>query len=209
MAHLILVRSVRKTIVRGLIVTLCLLLLTAAVVFKMCWRDVFGRSGPYAFVNLVRQGWFSFVFGRFILLTLIVLGMRGLWRWSRAIGTMVAVLLTIGLVVFIIMKSYSPVGSYGFIPGFHDDMDHYFRLADGKVDLVHNLPRLNADYGHYEKTADGWLLTYGGKDPSVCRLRFSVFGIYLTKIEDRQATNFLPRRIIPFLRPGWIPDWLQ
>ena len=175
----------------------------------MCWRDVFGAWGPYAFVNLVRQGWFGFVLLRFVMLFLIVFAVRGLWHRSRAFGAAVAVLLIIGLTVFTVIKSYSPDGNYGLIPGLGDEMDHYFRLAGGKVDLVHNYPPLSADYGHYEKTADGWFLTYGGQDPSVCRLRFSVFGIYLTKIEDPQVTNFLPRRIIPVLRPGWMPDWLQ
>src|SRR5581483_589834 len=191
---------IRRT-ARALTVIVCSLLLTAAVLVNMGAHDYAG------FIYFIRTGWFSFVLARIMALFLVVLAVLWLWQRSRAVGISVAGVLILSLTAFTAMKSYSPVGSYAVIPGLGHDMDHYFRLADGKVDLIHDFPRLDADYGHYEKTADGWFLTYGGKDdPSVCRLRFSVFGIYLTDTEN-DAHHFLPRRMIPFLRPRWMPDW--
>jgi hypothetical protein len=192
---------IRRTI-RALIVIVCSLLLTAAVLVNM------GAHNYHGFMNFMRMGWFSFVLGRIVALFLVVLALRRLWQWSRAVGMSLAGLVIIGLTAFSVIKSYSPAGVYGLVPGLNDDMDHYFRLAGGKVDLIHDFPRLHGDYGHYEKTIDGWFLTYGGKDPSVCRLKFSVLGIYLIDVESG-AHRFLPRRIIPFLRPGWMPDWFQ
>jgi lysylphosphatidylglycerol synthetase-like protein (DUF2156 family) len=191
----------RKRIVRGLIVTACVLLLTTAVLVNM-------GALRYGFVNSVNAGWFGFVLARIVELFLVVLAVRRLWRWSRAIGASVAAVLILGLTIFSVTASYSPAGIYSDVDEYGRDEDHYFLFADGKVDDIHKDTR--GQWGRYEKTADGWIFTQQSNgQPLVWRLKFSVFGIYMYTTENPEPRLFLPRRIIPLLRPRWMPNWLQ
>ena len=195
-----------RRIIPDVIIIMCLPLLTVAVLLNMGWRGGDGRWHSYEFIDLTRQGWFSFVLARFVGLYLIVLLVRRLWRWSHRIGISAATLLIIGFAVFSVVKSYSPDGIYCVVGEMAKYDDHYFLFAAGKVEDIHPDTRLR--YGHYEKTADGWVVITNDEEPYTEKLKFSVFGIYLTKA-DNPEPSFWPRRIIPFLRPSWIPDWLQ
>jgi ABC-type transport system involved in multi-copper enzyme maturation permease subunit len=191
-----------RRIVCGLIVIVCLLLLTAIVSVIEIW----GRwPGYFWFMNLVRAGWFSFVLVRIIVFFLVALAVRRLSRSSRAAGAAVAGLLILGVTIFSVMASYSPAGIYGVVDEIEGDGDHYYIFADGKVEDVYKDGR--AQWGRYEKTADGWVLTL--PDHRVFKLKSSWFGIWWTNVEAPDSTLCLGRRIIPFLRPDWMPNWLQ
>jgi hypothetical protein len=120
------------------------------------------------------------------------------------------------------VKSYSPEGTYGYVgeiepmndapdlaPALYRK-DHFIRLSAGKMDEFFGNVRL--PYGRYEKTPRGWILTQGwGENPLVWRLEFSILGIRMISVidNDKAATAYQPRRIIPVARPIWMPDWLQ
>ena len=204
-----LVRSIRKTIAPGLISIVCLVLLTAAILLYLGWDATFATTWGW-FINFVNQGWFGFVLACLVMLLLVVLGVRRLWRWFRPVGTSVGTLLIVGIAIFAIMKSYSPAGIYTNLDEYGRDYDHYWLLANGEMKDVSREGRLH--YGRYEKTSDGWILTrtdLADRDLFKSKLKFSVFGISLTDPEDPQAALFVPRRIIPFVRPKWMPNWLQ
>src|ERR1700676_2742670 len=86
--------------------------------------------------------------------------------------------------------------------------DHFFRLSGGRVDDFDG--DTHYQYGRYEKTRDGWVVVQRLHDGDgiVWRLKFSVFGILLINKENG-GTISLPRRLVPFMRPGWMPNWLQ
>jgi hypothetical protein len=190
-------------IIRGLVVIVCLFLLAAAVAVF----EIYGRwPGYFRLINLWNTGWIEFVLMRIVALFLIALAIGRLVRWSRAVGVSVAALVVLGLSIFVVLTSYSPTGIYGTIDEIpRCDGDHYYRLARGQFDSV---AKVGVDeMGHYEKTAEGWILTWAGN--SRYKLKFSWFGVWATSIESPQSGWILGRRIVPFLRPEWTPSWMQ
>jgi hypothetical protein len=205
----------RRRIGRTFIVAACLVLLAAIIVANMAgWRgDVF--------VNLVRMGWTSFMFVRLVALLLVLLAIRRLWRTSVAAAASMTAVVILGLGTFSVLKSYSPEGIYGFVgelepmndapdiaPEFYHK-DHFWRFSRGKVEDCFG--NVCGRYGRYEKTADGWIVIHEVEEPFAWKLQFSVFGFRLRKVEDHDPVfgELYPRRIIPFARPYWMPDWLQ
>jgi hypothetical protein len=204
-----------KPILHGMIVTVSLFVVTATLLAILA-----GRNG--AFIDLVRMGWFGFVFAHLAALLLLVLAIHWLWRSFPRIGAVVAASIVIGLGALSVVKSYSPEGTYGYVgeiepmndapdlaPALYRK-DHFIRLSAGKMDEFFGNVRL--PYGRYEKTPRGWILTQGwGENPLVWRLEFSILGIRMISVidNDKAATAYQPRRIIPVARPIWMPDWLQ
>jgi len=157
------------------------------------------------FTNFVHSSWFGFLSARFIALLLIALAVLWLWRRSRVVGVSIAVLLILGLTAFTVIKSYSPEGIYADLTDLSRDGDQYFLLSNGKLEwMSRNGPML---HWRYEKTKDGWIVTTS--DGEIQRLNFSVLGFQMTQQDTGRSTDFFPRRIVPFVRPDWVPDWLQ
>jgi len=207
------------------VVALCVLLIAMAIV---------ARSLDDPFVNLVNRGWFGFVFVRFVdlvsrgwvgfvfvrlvVLLLVALAIQRLWRRFAWIAASVTFLALIGLGAVAAVKSHSPDGTYGYvcelepvntlrdIPELYHK-DHFWRFSHDKVEDCFG--NRCAHYGRYEKTADGWIVIHEVQEPYTWKLQFSMFGYRLIRPEDGDATAFCPRRIIPFARPYWMPDWLQ
>jgi hypothetical protein len=202
-----------KRIVRGISFAVCTFLVAVAVVAVLAgWRaDVF--------VDFVRIGWFGFIFARLVALLIVGLALRRLWRsFPRSIAWITSLsILSFG--AFAVVKSYSPEGTYGCVgeyeptnnaPDLAPELyhkDHFWRFSHGKVDDCFG--NLCGRYGRYEKTADGWTVIQEVEEPFTWKLQFSVLGFRLIMVEDHGATAFHPRRIIPFARPYWMPDWLQ
>jgi hypothetical protein len=198
----------RNRVALGVIVIVCLLVFTVTVSFVELdgWRTVEKLGGWYGwFINLLRIGWFGFALVRMVALFLVVLAVRRVWRWSRAAGASVAALLVLGVTILILITSYSPAGVYGDIDEYAYDTDHYYILSGGRFENVYKNDVLHL--GHYEKTAGGWILTE--TDNSRYKLKPSWFGIWMINVEFPESREVLGRRIIPFLRPDWIPKWLQ
>jgi len=178
---------------------------------------VFAGASGSALIDLVRMGWIGFVLARLLLLFLIVLAVRRLWRTFPRLAASITALTILASGAFTVVKSSSPSGIYGFVgeiepmndaPDLAPDLyhkDHFWRLSAGKVDDCFGL--ICQHYGRYEKRGDGWVVIHELKEPYVWKLNFSILGFRL--ISDNGATAFYPRRIIAFPRPYWMPDWLQ
>ncbi len=158
------------------------------------------RSWFYWFVN---SPYSSFLIGRFVVLLLLILAIALVWRRCRAFGVSITLLLVLGIAVFSVLKSYSPDGIYADL--LSHESDSYFLLSNGKIEWITK----NGSMLHwrYEKTKEGWIVTTS--DGEVQKLKFSVFGIQMTQPDTGRSTDFFPRRIIPFVRPEWMPKWLQ
>jgi hypothetical protein len=163
------------------------------------------------------MGWVGFVFARLVALTLIVLAIRRLWRSFPRFSALIAALAILVLSAFTVLKSYSPEGVYGFVgeiepmnnaPDLAPEVyhrDHFWRLSDGKMQDCFG--RVCGQSIPYKKTRDGWVLVPKTEQPYWEKLQFSVFGFRL--VTHNGSGAFYPRRIIPFARPYWMPDWLQ
>jgi hypothetical protein len=169
------------------------------------------------FINSVRKGWFGFIFARLVALFLVVLALRRLWRWSPLFGGLISGLGILFLGGFFAVKSYSPDGVYGFVgeiePSndspwspelFHKD--HFWRISGAKVQDCYG--DICGPFAQYKKTPDGWVIVAEDGRDFWSKLQFSVFGFRLVS-NNRLKTEFYPRRIIPFARPYWMPQWMQ
>src|ERR1700676_3416949 len=67
------------------------------------------------FIDLMREGWVSFVLARLVAVALVALAIRRVWRSYPRVGVWVTASLLLGLAAFGAVKSYSPAGTYGFI----------------------------------------------------------------------------------------------
>jgi hypothetical protein len=205
----VLLRSILTRTVFALVAIECLLLVTAAILFvELDGWGGFGKVGDWHrwLVDCVNAGWFGFVLIRLTGLGLVALAVRRLWRWSRTVGASVATLLIAVLTMFCVMTSYSPAGVYGYVDEIErwPDEDHYFRFCGGNFEEVHKDGVFHM--GHYEKTADGWILIWAD---TRYNLKSSWFGIWQINAEFSENRSLLGRRIIPFLRPASGPNWLQ
>jgi hypothetical protein len=194
-------------------IAFCLQLMSVVIVAVMA-----GWLGD-PFSALLGEGWVGFVFVRFLILLLVAVAIRSLWRSFPRVTALVTALAILSLAAFAIVESNSPDGTYGCVgelepmndaPDIAPELyhkDHFWRFSHGKVEDCFG--NECSHYGRYEKTADGWVVVHEIEEPFTWRLQFSVFGFRLIRIEDQGATAFCPRRIIPFPRPYWMPDWLQ
>lgn len=197
-----------KRIVVGLLAVMCLLLLTIIVlsIELNAQRGVQFQVGWYDWLfYLVYGGWFGYVLLRIVGLFVVGLAVRRVWRRSFVVGVSLAVLAVLSLSLFAFMKSYSPAGIYGAVDQLEGNGDHYYVFGGGRVRYVDK--DTDVQWGRYEKTLDGWTLTTA--DHVVYKLKASWFGLCLTNVAAPKSKMIWGRRIVPFLRPDWMPNWLQ
>jgi hypothetical protein len=69
--------------------------------------------------------------------------------------------------------------------------------------------------GSYYRKNDQWILRMDRKDDVLDeqKLRFSVLGFdtLIPPIEGNEGgpTSFNRRRLVPFTKPSWMPEWLE
>jgi hypothetical protein len=204
-----LIRAILLRTAYGLIVIESLLLLTTVVLFVEfdAWRGgEFLNVWHGWLLGMVNASWFAFVLIRITAVFLAALLVGWLWRRSRTIGATIGIGLLLAITTFCIMTSYLPAGIYGVVDEIErwPDEDHYYRFANGKFESVSKDGAVQM--GHYEKTADGWILSWAD---TRYKLKSSWFGIWMINAEFPENRSFLGRRILPFLRPASCPYWLQ
>lgn len=150
----------------------------------------------------------------------LLLGALGLWRlWRSAprIALPLTAVVLLGGAALVTATSVSPAGKYAIGDcrgGDHEyTEDEYYELSGGVFyDVVagrrHRM-------GSYYKKNGQWVLQIDRRDGELDeqKLRFSLLGFdtLLPPIEGEQyrPTTFERRRLIPFTRPRWIPEWLE
>jgi hypothetical protein len=207
------VAIVLKRILQLVVVAVCVLLLTVVALYVELggsWAVSFQGGWGNWIRYCILGGWLGFVVIRIVLFFTFVLIARRLWRWSRTIGRALAGLIILGLLIFFVMTSYSPAGIYAYVDEIErwpPGEDYYTRFCAGKAEDVHKDEVFQ--WGHYEKTADGWLLTEMGPSGRRFMLKPSWFGIWKINAEFPEKRSLLGRRIVPFLLPDGWPQWLQ
>ena len=87
--------------------------------------------------------------------------------------------------------------------------DCYWQISEGRVSFVYWNGR-DDSFGTYAETKDGWIWTNDhvkGK-PSSMRVRCTWAGLRFHD-ESGEEVGFWRRRLVPFLRPDWLPDAIQ
>lgn len=150
-------------------------------------------------------------------LLLGVLALWRLWRSGPRIAMSVTAVVVLGGAALVIATSISPIGKYAIGGcrglGYEYTQDEFYELSGGVwYDVIgghrHRL-------GSYYKKDGQWILRVDRRDGEFDeqKLRFSVLGFYtvIPPIEGNPGgpTNFERRRMIPFARPRWIPEWLE
>jgi hypothetical protein len=149
----------------------------------------------------------------------VSIGVWRVWRaWPR-IGKLLTGLIVLGSAAFIVAKSLSPAGTYAVGgcrgPGFEalGISDEYYQLSGGVFYDVVNGQRHRM--GSYYRKDGQWVLQIDRRKGPVDEqsLRFSVLGFdtVIPPIQGNEGgpTEFCRRRILPFTRPHWIPEWLE
>lgn len=146
-----------------------------------------------------------------------VLTLWTLWRSTPRIAMFATALVVLGGVALVAAKSISPTGKYAIGGcrgiGYEYTQDEFYELSGGVwYDVIgghrHRL-------GSYYKKNGQWILQIDRRDGILDeqKLRFSLLGFntVIPPIEGNPGgpTNFERRRIIPFTRPRWIPQWLE
>jgi hypothetical protein len=141
------------------------------------------------------------------------------WRASPRVGKLLTVVIVLVAGAFVVAKSLSPAGKYAVGgcrgPGFRGlgISDEYYQLSGGVVYDVVDGHRERT--GSYYKKNGQWILRMDRRDGVLDeqRLRFSVIGFdtVLPSVEgdEYRPTNFNRRRLIPFTKPQWMPEWLE
>ena len=141
------------------------------------------------------------------------------WRVSPRVGKLLSLIIVFGSAAFVVAKSVSPTGKYAVGgcrgPGFEamGISDEYYQLSGGLFyDIVDG--RRHRIGSYYRKNGQ-WILQIDRRDGELDeqKLRFSVLGFdtVLPPIEGDKyrPTNFNHRRLIPFTKPRWMPEWLE
>jgi|GEM_PF-3539854 len=155
-----------------------------------------------------------------IALLVMALVVWRVWRASPRIGKLLALLILLGGGTFALAKSLSPSGKYA-VGGCRSAglrsfgiSDEYYELSGGVYYKVVDGNRRRV--GSYRKKDGQWTVRWDGDGDgpyAELKLRFSVLGFYtiLPPFENNEGgpTVFNRRRIIPFSRPHWMPEWLE
>ena len=154
-----------------------------------------------------------------LLLVIAAVVVWRVWRASPRTGKVLFALIVLGGTTFVVAKSVSPAGKYAVGgcrgPGFRwlGISDEYYHLSGGVFYDVVDGHRERI--GSYYKKNGEWILRMDHKDGTLDeqKLRFSVLGFdtVLPPMEgdEYRPTNFNHRRLIPFTKPRWMPEWLE
>ena len=155
----------------------------------------------------------------FAAVLVLAVAIWGVWRASPRIGKLLTIFLIVVSATFIVAKSASPAGKYvsglcritvaGENTIFPDD---WYELSGGVFYSVINGHRSRV--GSYYRKNGEWILRIDRKEGPLDeeKLRFSVFGLAMIRppgTENGGETEYHRRRIVPFTRPHWLPDWLE
>jgi hypothetical protein len=141
------------------------------------------------------------------------------WRASPLVGKLLTLVIALGSIAFVAAKSVSPAGRYAVGgcrgPGFEalGISDEYYLFSSG---VYYDVVNGRADRaGSYYKRNGQWILRMDRKDGVIDeqKLRFSVLGFdtVIPPIDGNEGgpTSFNRRRLIPFTKPSWMPEWLE
>jgi hypothetical protein len=152
----------------------------------------------------------------------LIVGGMALWRLCRhapRLGISVTACVLLGVTTFVIATSVSPAGKYVVGgcrgPGLRSFgiSDEYYQLLGGVCyDIVDGHAHRTGSY--YRKNGR-WILRMDRVDGVLDEqeLRFSVLGFdtVIPPIEGNEGgpTTFNRRRLVPFTKPTWMPEWLE
>jgi hypothetical protein len=155
----------------------------------------------------------------FVAALVIVVVVWRVWRASSRFGMLLTAAIVLGCTTFVVAKSVLPAGKYAVGgcrgPGLRSFgiSDEYYQLSGGVFyDVVDGQRHRMGSY--YRKNGQ-WILQIDRRDGELDeqKLRFSVLGFdtVLPPIEgdEYRPTNFNRRRLIPFSKPRWMPEWLE
>jgi hypothetical protein len=169
-------------------------------------------------VNFIRTVGIDFLLMIFVGV-LLVAGVSWLvWRVSPRIGKILVLVILLISGTFLVAKSVSPAGKYTIGgcrgPGraWFGITDDYYEFSGGVFYEVVDGHRRRL--GSYRKKDGHWFVEGDASGPFAEQgLRFSVLGFctVLPAFGDSPGgpTTFNRRRIIPFTRPSWMPEWLE
>jgi len=151
-------------------------------------------------------------------LLLVVFGLSRLWRSVPRMAMFATAVVVLGGVALVTATSLSPSGKYAVGgckgPGLKSFgiSDEYYELSGGVFYDVVNGRRHRV--GSYRRKDGQWIVEHDGDGPfAEQKLRFSMLGFYtvIPAIEGNEGgpTDFNRRRLIPFTRPHWMPEWLE
>jgi hypothetical protein len=149
-------------------------------------------------------------------LLLAALALWRLWRAAPRIALFATAVVVLGGTALVTATSTSPAGKYaigGCRGGYEYTEDEYYELSGGVLYDV--IAGRRHRMGSYYKKNGQWVLQIDRRDGELDeqKLRFSLLGFdtLLPPIEGEQnrPTTFERRRLIPFTRPRWIPEWLE
>jgi len=152
-------------------------------------------------------------------LLLVALTLWKLWRSAPRIAVFATAFVVLGGAALITAKSISPSGKYAVGgcrgPGLQwfGISDEYYQLSGGVFYDVVDGQRHRI--GSYYRKNGQWILQMDRRDGELDeqKLRFSLLGFdtVLPPIEGEEyrPTNFNHRRLIPFTKPRWLPQWLE
>ncbi len=121
-------------------------------------------------------------------------------------GCGLLVLVTIGLACF--TNPRSPAGRYVADSRIGIEGDFYWEFSRGKVSLIHEGGR--DECGTYARKPDGWSWTkpYGKGKTSEFKIQYSWWELRIFD-ESGQPAATMRRRVVPGLRPRWVPEWIK
>lgn len=103
----------------------------------------------------------------------------------------------------------SPSGRYVANPNLALEGDFYWQFSGGHARIVYDGG--SDQTGTYSFTNGSWFIDTSGSihaPQHLWRIECSWFGVQLYD-ETGKRVDSMRRRIIPCLRPDWMPDWMQ
>jgi hypothetical protein len=133
---------------------------------------------------------------------------------SQRVGRLLSLIIVLASVAVVVTKSVSPVGGCRGprlkALGISDENYQlsggvYYDVVNGKVNRM----------GSYYRKNGQWTLRIdhvnGVVDEQGLRFSFLGFDTVIAPLEGNEGgpTSFNRRRLIPFTRPSWMPEWLE
>lgn len=170
-------------------------------------------------LNFIRMIGLPFLLSLVVAFSITVVALWLTWRVSARMGKLLTLVILLVTGTFVVAKSASPTGRYVIAgckgPGldWFGISDEYYELSDGILYEVVDGRRHRT--GSYYKKNGQWILRVDRADGVLDEqtLRFSILGFdtVIPPIEGNEGgpTTFNRRRLIPFTKPRWMPEWLE